>query len=79
MLCRPAVAVIRPAAPSDPDQRAPQPAVAADVGVEPGVPERRRDPLGLAPCEQVVDERMVAAQLLEPPRPGVRHLDTDPS
>ena len=37
------------------------------------------DPLGLAPREQVVDERMVVAQLLEPPGPRVGHLDADPS
>ena len=52
-----------------------QPSVGADVGVEPRVAERRRDALGLAPDEQVVDERMLVAQLLETPRPGVGHLD----
>ena len=77
MLCRPAVAVIRPAAPSDAGPPSPQPAVGADVLVEPVVAVRRGDPLGLAPRQQRLDERVRVAMGLQPPGPRVGHLDAD--
>ena len=77
MLCRPAVAVIRPGGAVGRRPRAAQPAVGADVLVEPVVAVRRRDPLGLAPRQQRLDQRVRVAVGVEPPGPGVGHLDAD--
>ena len=52
-------------------------APAGDLLVEPRVAVRRRHPLGLAPREQRVDERMHGAVRLQPPRPRVGHVDPD--
>ncbi len=54
-----------------------QPAVRTDVAVEPGVAVRRLDPLRLAPGEQGLDDRVHAAERLQPPRAGVGHVDAD--
>ena len=55
-----------------------QPAVGADVTVQPAVAVGRRDPLGLAPVEQGGHHRVGAAERLHPPGPGVGHVDADP-
>ena len=56
-----------------------QPPVDPDVLVEPVVAVRRGHPLGLAPRQQGVDERMVVAVGLQPPGTGVGHVDPDAS
>ena len=53
-----------------------QPAVGAEVVVEPAVAVGGGDPLALAPLQQGVDERVGAGQLLQPPRPGVRQVES---
>ena len=77
MLCRPAEAVIRPAAPSHPVQTPRSRPSGPDVAVQPAVAVRRGDPLRLAPVEQRGDHRVRAAERLEPPGPGVGHVDAD--
>ena len=56
--------------------RTPQPP-ADDVLVQPSVPVRGGDPLGLAPRQQRLDDGMDVAKLFEPTRPRVRHVDPD--
>ena len=78
MLCRPADAVIRPAAPSEPVQAPRSRPSAAEVLVQPRVAVGGGDPLRLAPVEQRADQRMRVPHLPQPPGPGVRHVDADP-
>ena len=56
-----------------------EPAVGADMLVEPGIPIRRGGALHTPPGQQRPDDRVGVAELLEPPRPSVGDLDTDPS
>ena len=70
-------AVIRPAAPSAAGHAPRSRPSGADVPVEPAVAVRRGDPLGLAPGQQRGDQRVGAAERLQPPRPGVGHVDPD--
>ena len=46
--------------------------------VEPGVAVGRGDPLGLAPPQQRVDDRVRGAERLQAPGPRVGHVDAGP-
>ena len=58
--------------------RAAQPAVRAEVRVQPGIAVGGGDPLRLPPVEQRSDQRMRIPHLPQPRGPGVRHVDTHP-
>ena len=72
MLCSPADAVIRPAAPSDAGPRPTQPTVGAEVLVEPAVAVGGRDALGLPPRQQRLDDRVRRRAASRAARPGCR-------
>ena len=75
-LCNPDEAVMPACRTVAARPRTPQPP-AGHVLVEPAVPERGRDPLGLAPRQQRLHDGMRAAMLFELTRPRVRHVDPD--
>ena len=54
--------------------RSTEPAIVGDVAVEPGVPVRRGDPLGLAPGQQGSHCRRAGSVRLEPPGPRVGYV-----
>ena len=72
MLCRPADAVIRPAAPSEPDHSPRRRPSAPRCSSSQRVAERRRDPLGLAPRQQRVDQRVRVRAATPTATPGCR-------
>ncbi len=78
MLCSPAEAVIRPAAPSDPVQQPRNRPSATKVLVEPGVAVRGGYPFGFAPGEKGIDQRVRAGERPQPPCPRIGQLDPSP-
>ena len=78
MLCSPAEAVIRPAAPSDPVQQPRNRPSATEVLVEPGVAIRGGYPFGFAPGEKGIDQRVRAGERPQPPCPRIGKLDPGP-
>ena len=78
MLCRPADAVMRPAAPSEPDHSPRNRPSIAQVGVQPARTRRWSGPA--RPCatsSSASTSGWASRQRLEPPGPGVGHLDAD--